>query len=203
MTNTVIDAIKQRRSIRSFTDSPIEKETIDEIIQAGKYAPSAKDDQPWRFIVITNKDKIRNLSDQVKNQMKGILKKRLLLQLTHKELRKKKTLMFLYGAAMASTDVIFFNAPALIFILTKKKQFYDASCACCAQNMMLAAHSMGIGSCWIGFANFLNFNNKVLNDLQIPEGYHISAALIFGYKEKDTRKIPLRKPMADVINWIQ
>ena len=199
----MMDAIKLRRSIRKFEDKPIGKDILNQIINAGKYAPSAKNDQPWRFIVITNKNKIKELSKNVQNEIKKILKKRFILQITHKELRKKKTLMFLYGAAMAPKDIIFFDAPALIFIVTKKNQFYDESCACCAQNMMLYAHSLDIGSCWIGFASFLSLNKQIIRDLGVPEGYHISAALIFGYGKNESKQIPLRKPMVDVINRIE
>jgi nitroreductase len=203
MTNPVIDAIKHRRSIRKFIDKPVEKTLIDEIINAGKYAPSAKNDQPWRFIVITNKEKISHLSKDVQNEMRSIVKKRMILRVSHKQLRNKETIAFLYGAAMAPNDVIFFNAPVLILVVTKNREFYDESCACCAQNMMLAAHSLGLGSCWIGFAHFLDQNKKVLTDLQIPSGYHISAALIIGHPQKKPGQPPIRKPMADVINWIQ
>jgi len=203
MINPVIDALKHRRSIREFLDKPVEKKIIDEIILAGRYAPSAKNDQPWRFIIITNKERITSLSKDVKAQILSILKKRFILQLIYKQLRKKETIGFLYAAAMNNEDMIFYNAPALFFILTRDKQFYDESCACCAQNMMLAAHSLGLGSCWIGFANFLNQNKKVLKELQVPEGYHISVALILGYPKKQPKTALIRKPMADVINWIE
>jgi nitroreductase len=203
MINPVTDTIKHRRSIREFLDKPVEKQLINEIILAGRYAPSAKNDQPWRFIVITDKERIANLSKDVKAQILSILKKRFILQFFYKQLRKKETVGFLYAAAMAPKDMIFFNAPALILILTKDKQFYDESCACCAQNMMLAAHSLKLGSCWIGFANFLNQNKKVLKELQVPKGYHISAALIFGHPKKQPKTGTIRKPMADVIHWIE
>ena len=202
MSNPVIDAIKQRRSIRKFINKPLEKEMLEQIILAGRYAPSAKNDQPWRFIVITKPEKIHWLSLQVQQAIKHVLKKRFVLQFFYKQLRKKETLAFLYDVAMAPKDEIFFEAPALILILTKKNQFYDESCACCAQNMMLAAHFLGIGSCWIGFTSFLNSNRWVLDEIKVPRGYHISAALILGYSNEQSIKVPLRKPIADVINWI-
>jgi nitroreductase len=68
--------------------------------------------------------------------------------------------------------------------------------------MMIAAHTIGLGSCWIGFTKFLNQNKKVLADLEIPSGYHISVALIVGHPQQKPSKPSLRKPMADVINWI-
>jgi nitroreductase len=202
MINPVIDAIKQRRSIRGFSEKPVDREILDQIILAGRYAPSVTDDQPWRFIGITNQKKINELSHEVQNAIKSILRKRFVLQFFYRQLRNKETLIFLYGTAFAPDDVIFFGAPALILITTKKRQFYDESCACCAQNMMLAAHSFGIGSCWIGFTSFLNYRKKVLEELHLPKEYHISSSLIFGYPKEHSPQVPLRKPMSDVINWI-
>ena len=69
MTNDFIKAIKTRRSIRSFTEEKVDKETITEIIQAGRYAPSADNDQPWKFIVITNKKFINDLALEIKKQL--------------------------------------------------------------------------------------------------------------------------------------
>ena len=203
MNNDLIQLIKERRSIRSFQKEPLKKDEIDAIIQAGKYAPSAKDAQPWRFIVITNASKIKKLSELAKSEIKTILKRRWIYQLFAKDLRNKKVLQSLYVLSMAEKDAIFYNAPVLIFIVTKKGLFNNESCACCAQNMMLAAHSLGIGSCWIGYANFLERNNQIASEIGIPSDMHIVAALIFGYPKKEKKQIPIRKPMADVINWIE
>lgn len=203
MANELIAVIKERRSIRKFEDTSLDKKLLDEIIQAGRYAPSAKNLQPWKFIVITNKNTIQDLSDTIKNEMKKILKKRHILKFFYPQLKEKETLGFLFGTAMAPTDVIFHKAPALVFILTRKGLLNKESCACCAQNMMLAAHSLGIGSCWIGFANFLEQNNKKMEEIGIPEGYHIAAAVVFGKPTSKSRQAPIRKPMADVIKWIE
>ena len=203
MSNEVINTIKERRSIRKYDDKPIEKSIIQDIIQAGKYAPSPKNTQPWQFVVITKKDKIQDLSLQIKNELKKVVKKRFIKQFTYPELKEKETLFFLYGAAMAPKDVIFFNAPALVFIITKNRLFNNEACACSAQNMMLAAKSLGIGSCWIGFASILGLNKSIKVSIGIPTDYHIAAALIFGYPKDAPSQTLMRKPMADIINWIE
>ena len=66
MDNSIIKAIRERRSVRNFEKKTVDKKLLEKIIQAGKYAPSAKNKQPWRFIVITNKEFIRELSREVK-----------------------------------------------------------------------------------------------------------------------------------------
>ena len=201
--NQTLETIITRRSTRQYTDKEIPKETLKKIIQAGRYAPSAENHQPWKFIVITNKSTIQNLSQDIKTQLKSILKKRSVLKLKYKELKNEQTLRMLAGAALAPSDVIFFDAPALVFIVTKKHRYYDESCACCAQNMMLAAHSLGVGSCWIGLANFLELDKNAIETLEIPEDHHISAALIFGYPEKKNAKPAIRKVTSDIIKWIE
>ena len=103
---------------------------------------------------------------------------------------------------MLFEDIIFFNAPALILILTQDKIFFDESCACCAQNMMLAAHSLGIGSCWIGFASALGLNKKLMEEIGIPKDHHISAAIVFGYPKEEIKRPSIRKIQSDIIKWI-
>ena len=202
MTTELIQELKKRRSIREYKKDPVKKELIEEIIQAGKYAPSATDQQPWRFIVITKKEMITEIADVVKQEIKNILKKRFILKFRYPSLKNTRAVQLLAATAFSKQDILFFDAPVLIFIVTEKKRFYDESCACCAENMMLAAHSLGLGSCWIGFAHFLELNKEWMKKIGVPEGFHISASLVFGHPEGKMPKAPLRKPLADVINWI-
>ena len=198
MSTELIQLIKQRRSIRRFQDKPIEREVIEEIIQAGRYAPSDLNRQPWRFIIITNREYIQKLSKMVREEIKKLLRRKIGIP---KELKEKDNRLLLAAAAYSKDDHIFFDAPALILVLTDDKIFSTESTACCAQNMMLAAYSMGIGSCWIGLANVLNLNKKILQDIGIPKGYHISAAIILGYPAEEKTRLPIRK-IGDVIKWI-
>ena len=203
MKNNLIKNIKERRSIRNYEDKKIYKDTLKEIIQAGKYAPSATDDQPWKFIVITKEEMIQQLSQNIKQELKKILKWRHIIKFKVKQLKNKETLKNIFFIAFSKKDMIFYNAPALVLIVTKKKLFYDESCACCAQNMMLAAHSVGIGSCWIGYASALGLNKKILKKIGIPEKHHISAAIIFGYPKEKNFRASIRKINSDIIKWIE
>ena len=203
MQNTIIKNIKERRSIRNFEEKKIDKEELKEIIQAGKYAPSPTNDQPWKFIVITKKEMIQELSNQIRKELKKLLKWSFIKKFKIKQLRNIDILKFIFVVAFSKTDMIFFNAPALVLILTQDKLFYDESCACCAQNMMLAANSIGIGSCWIGFASVLGLNKKILENIGIPDNQHISAAIIFGYPREKKIRASIRKIGSDIIKWIE
>ncbi|MBS3777717.1 MAG: nitroreductase [Candidatus Thermoplasmatota archaeon] len=203
MSTELIDEIKNRRSIRQYLDEPVKKEVIEEIIQAGRYAPSATNKQPWRFIVITKKDLINSIADAIKSEIHSILKKRFILKYFFPALKSEKNVKVLAATALSKKDLLFFDAPVLVFVVSKKGRFNDESCACCAQNMMLAAHSLGLGSCWIGFAHFLGLNKQWLRKIGVPKGFHIAATLIFGHPKGKHPHGTMRKPNADVINWIE
>lgn len=202
MSNEVITAIKERRSVRNFQKKPVDKEILEEIILAGRYAPSARNKQPWKFIVITDTSFIQELATQIKSEIRKVLKTRFIKKFSYPELKDEEMLKFLYAVAISDKDIIFFNAPALILIVCEEGMFYDESCACCAENMMLTAHSLGVGSCWIGFASMLGLNKEMLGKIGVPANHHISAALIFGYPEKSSSRAQMRKINSDVLHWI-
>lgn len=112
--------MKTRRSVRKFKPDAVPAELIDQVIEAGAYAPSGHDRQPWALIAVTNKEVIARLTAD--------------------------------NASFFDMPVKdpFYGAPVVIIVLTKKSTptyVYDGSVA--IQNMMLAAHSLGLASCWI------------------------------------------------------
>ncbi len=182
--NSVIDAIYSRRSIRSYQDKPVPKETIKTLLSAAVMAPSAMNRQPWRFVVIESKDKIRELSRQVKKQM-GLLG----YGLRFTEIVKSQD------------DKVFYGAPLLILVSAEKEdQWSRINCGILAQTMFLAAYSLGLGSCYIGFANSLNNDPSILSDLGIPREHDIIGALVFGYPS-EKKEIPAREPK--VLKWVE
>ena len=199
--NSIIDNIKQRRSIRKYISKKIPKRLIKEIIEAGRYAPSAHNSQPWRFIVITDSKKIKELSGHIKNWFK----RRVLIGKAFGFFNKriKKTLKSVESRLFTDQDLFFYNAPLLVIIYSKSERFREIDCACAAQNMMLAARSLGIGSCWIGFADLaLNKNRGGMNELGIPKGCKIIGHIIFGYPAKFPEKALDRNKEAGIVKWI-
>jgi nitroreductase len=202
METPVIVTIKDRRSIRNYTKQKIPADLVETIINAGKYAPSAENRQPWKFIVISDLKKLQSLSQQVKKRIAHVLKHKWKWKFRYPELTDQRIIFFLREISQSENDTIFHNAPVLVLVVTTDQAFNDESCACAAQNMMLAAWSLGIGSCWIGFIKFLEADPKILSKLGIPEDYHISASLTFGYPEK-IPKASFRKPTATIIRHIE
>jgi len=98
---------------------------------------------------------------------------------------------------------LFFNAPLLIMIFAHPDSFspqYDCSLA--AQNMMLAATSLDLGSCWIGLAAPVEQVRTLMDKLGVPDGYRLIAPLIFGHPSRDPLKGPARN-MDVILKWME
>jgi len=111
---------------------------------------------------------------------------------------------------------VFYGAPVLILIFgaspasshqgaLEAAEFENImlidGCAAAAENMMLAARSLGIGSCWIGFGMPLDSDQEIRHELNVPDGYRLMAPLIFGYPVKDIQTAPPREEDV-ILNWI-
>lgn len=185
----IIQNIKTRRSIRNYKENPVSDEDIKFLIDCARYAPSGMNMQPWGFLVIQNKDVIQKLSESGKKAMIPLAEK----------LTDNPAAFISYLKAKGSN--LFHNAPLLIIILGNKKSLTaDWDCAMAAQNMMLAAHSRGIGSCWIGLAMPALMDEKILKELGAPPGYKAVAPLIFGYPQVKTAMPERREPE---VKWLR
>jgi len=192
--NYTIENIKSRRSVRSYTDQKIPKKILEEILEAARFAPSALNKQPWKFIVITNKPLLDEISASITNSIKKIYALSPLLKLIVPRLRDEKTFAALKKTATNADDTVFYNAPALIFIVSNKKgSWVHTNCSLAAENMMLAAHSLGLGSCFIGRCDMLPKDKKLCKKIGLRSGYKIHASLVFGYPKEFPKTIPQRR----------
>jgi len=155
----VTKLIKSRRSIRRYLERPLSKETIDALIEVARYAPSGMNEQPWGFVVIQD----RTLIDEISRRSIPYIK----------ELIEKNPKLIRYKRRMGVKGFsIFYHAPCLIIILGRLDSFsYENDCAMAAQNLMLKASSMGIGSCWIGMMNVLEKDGWFRKTFNIPDNY--------------------------------
>jgi len=190
--NDVFENIYLRRSVRDYKPNDVPDDIIRELIKVGTYAPSAGNKQPWRFVVIKNRERIARLSGRAKK-----------LWLDTVGEKSNPDVKMLANAMKMPEFNIFYNAPVLILIFAAPGAFSPQDdCAAAAENMMLAARSLGISSCWIGFGMPLGSDEAVLQELKVPEDHRLMAPLIFGYPVKDVQIAPQRKE--DVtLNWIQ
>lgn len=188
----IIEMIKTRRCVREFREDTITDEDIKFLIDCARYAPSGFNMQPWSFLVIKNKDILRKLSESGKKSMIPLLEP--------VKNTSKKASDFLVFLKTKGTSMLY-NAPVLVLILgNKNAPTVDFDCSMAAQNMMLAAHSKGIGSCWIGGLLPALMDENILKELGIPPGYKAVAPLIFGYP-KDRTEMPLK--IEPEVKWLR
>lgn len=167
--NSIIENILNRRSVRVYSEDQIKKEDLDLILKAGCYAPSGCNMQPWHFTVVQNQEVLNTLNIETK-----------------KVLLKSGDDRFKEYAGNEKYNV-FYNAPTVIVISGEKSALVpQIDCAAATENMILAAESLSIGTCWIGLVTFLFKSDKAeefLKMLQIPEGYEPYYAITLGYKK--------------------
>jgi nitroreductase len=183
------ECIAGRRSIRSYENTAVPREIIDKILNAGVWAPSGMNSQPWHFTIIESREIINMLSKRTK-------------ELVSEKMPLPDTLK---AAFKSDRDVVFYDAPLLILISVKKKEdnwrtVNLLDCGLAAENMFLAAYQAGLGSCFIGFAAFLNYDAKTLADVGIPEDHELIAPLIFGYPSQTPSPEPREVKM---LKWIK
>lgn len=174
--NETIRTIMTRRSIRKFSDFPVGKDIIQQILKAGYYAPSGNNMQTWRFTVITKASEISRLKEAA-------------------------------GIAAKANNVYFFgweNPQVLILVSNDQRNpngCQDASCA--AENIMLAAWSLGVGAVWLNPLRTLRDKEpvkQVLDSYGIPETHIVWSTIALGYPAADG---VLLKKKANVVSWIE
>ncbi len=190
--NEVFQNIYARRSFRDYRADAVPDDVIREMIKAGVFAPSAGNKQPCRFVVIKNRELMKELSDKAKE-----------LWMEEANSSANPEIIHLANAISRPDFNIFFNAPLLIMIFAHPDAFSpQIDCALAGENMMLAARSLGIGSCWIGLALPLGKVRNVLDGLGVPEGCRLVGCLVFGYPVKLDLKAPKREEDV-VLKWIE
>lgn len=178
--NEVIRNIMERRSIRSFTDDQISPENLDLIIKAGLYAPSARNRQPWHLCVLQNREMIDKLTAELKAAVARM---------------PDNPYATFVGAAGYTVN---YGAPTFIMVSADPEvsSLALADCALVLGNMFLAAHSLGIGSCWInqlGSACGEPGFRQELNRLGVPQQNMIYGCGTFGYPQSRTTEAPPRR----------
>lgn len=192
MINDTITTIKNRRSIRSFEEKQIKDEELDLIIESGRYAPSGGNNQTTRFLVIQNKDVLNKLEELVEKELAKIE----VDENSYKSLRS-----FVLRARKGGVHFTY-NAPTLI-VVSNKKGYGNAmaDCAIAIENMMIAATSLGVGSCYINQLKWLNDNKllcEYMKELGVPEDEIILGAISLGYPKQKSIS-PLKRSGNPVI----
>lgn len=207
----IFDAIQGRKSIRKFKPTPVPDEDIKKILDAGRLAPSANNSQPWRFVVIRDMELLKKMADAAREMVDRML--------PYAEDEKQAQRL----AAYKSSFYTFFeNAPVVIAVFMSKysagtdrllaRMGYSAgdimrlrpvpglqSVSAAIQNMLLAAHALGYGSCWM--TGPLVAQEAFEKLLEYDKDTFIAALLPIGVPDEDppARK---RKPLEEIMKLI-
>ena len=194
MDNT-LEFFKSRRSTRKYKTEAVPEEKLNQVIEAGRYAPSGGNCQSTHFIVIKNKEILAELAE-----------------LAQQEFAKMEITPGLYKSIVSSINlsksgnyVFHYNAPVLIVTANQKDYGNNiADCACALENMMLMANALDLGSCWINQLKWLNENPVILEymkKLGMDENERVYGALAVGYSDT-ADGLPDRKPLKRVGNRV-
>jgi len=196
-TMSVIDAIARRRAVRAFKPDRVPEATVRELLEAAVHAPTAMHEEPWRFVVIQDPEALRRYSDRAKSMASA-------------EAARQRDLLRVPGGPIAPSHLdlllnpsfnIFYNASTLIVICGEARDlFTPADCWLAAENLMLAATAMGLGTCVIGFAIAMLNDIEVKEELGIPPDVSAIAPIIVGVPAATTPKVSRKPP--EVIRWI-
>ncbi|MDH5448849.1 MAG: nitroreductase family protein [Candidatus Bathyarchaeota archaeon] len=208
MMNPVIEAIHNRRSIRSYEPKPIPRDIINTIIEAGNQAPSSGREekgskeilfQPWRFVVVEDPEFKQKLVQTVFPIWKKSMES---MKETHPEIIEK--VMMFYEAMDEPKDMIYHGAPVILFVIGLKSHAIDCALAC--ENIMIAATSLGLGSCYVGFGAMVTGDADVVQTLELKDNERIYGPIVLGYPKEDAlarwyayKRAKKKEPM---IKWI-
>jgi nitroreductase len=173
--------------VRDYTAQAVDEATIHRLIDAAVHAPNAVNQQPWTFTVVRDQSLLYRLSRDAKAHMLATMGEG--PHVDH------------FRSLLANPDFqIFYHAPALILISgAAPGPWIVEDCALAAENMMLAAYAVGLGSCWIGFAQgFLN-TPEGKNALGLPAAAVPVAPIIVGHPKSAPAPVSRSAPL---VRWV-
>jgi nitroreductase len=191
----VIQSIYQRRAVRAYAPQKLSRAAIEELLLAAVQAPTAMHLEPWAFVVVQDKERLRRYSD---------LAKAMLLdqgRTTDSMVRARDPHPHGHLAMLADPGFnIFYDAGTLVVICRKSGgAFADADCWLAAENLMLAATAEGLGTCCIGFAVAILNTADVKQELGIPDDGAAVAPIIVGVPSATPPSVPRKAP--DILSW--
>jgi len=197
-TLAIAGAVRERRSIRAFSDSPVAAETIEELLRDAVWAPSPHNAQPWRFTML--------LTDEAKAGLAGAMAEQLTRELTEDGLEPEQ-IERQTGRSRRRIS----TAPVVLLCSLVRDglvpygdarrhdlewQMAVQSVGAVLQTLMLLAAERGIGSCWMAAPMYCP--EVVLGALDLPEDFSPQALVLMGYPEADAKARP-RRPLGEVL----
>lgn len=185
----LFEAILARRSVRAYAPDTLDRNTIQMLLEAAVRAPTAMHEEPWAFVVVQDHALLQRLSD--------LAKPIFVEEVRH---RNSQGTSHSFDHFTRPDFNIFHGADTLIVICAKPSSpFVAADCWLAAENLMLAATAIGLGSCVIGSAVAALNIHKVKTELGIPDEYSAIAPIVVGVPSGETRATSRKDPK--VLLW--
>lgn len=160
-----IEMIKLRRSIREFNDKPIARELIEKIIDAARFAPTARNIQPWEFVAVTKADTLSKIADITE-----------------------------HGKFIA-------QAKCCIAVFSGDTKYYLEDGCAATQNILLAAATLGIGSCWVA-GDKKPYSGQIASLLSVSGSFKLVSLTALGYPlSVDSFKVAEKRPLKELLHW--
>lgn len=177
-----------RRSIRNYKSKPVSMTLLTDLIKESVLAPNAGNIQPWGFVVINNKELLRDIS--------GDCRKNILARIKN----NPDDFAARYKQMLSNESFnIFYDAPSAVFVLGDRKvKNYKIDAALVASYLMMSAASKGLGTCWINFALAVE-DPELLAKLNLIDGYEIVAPLAIGYPAGIPALTNRKKPLIRIV----
>jgi len=162
---SILEIIRSRRSIREFLVDPVEDSMIEDILEAGRWAPSGLNNQPWHFVVVRNRE--------IAGSLAGCTRYISIVQ----------------------------SAPLLIAVFLNRDVMYDhtkdiQACGAAIQNMLLAAHGIGLGAVWLG--EILNQKDEVGDILNASGSLELMAVVAIGHPAEGSSRSGVRREISEI-----
>lgn len=181
--------LKARRSIRNYKDEPLDKQSIEKLLDCARYAPSGINRQPVSWLVINGKEKVHGLAGSVVDWMKGLLE-------VKSPMAESFNFERLVEAWKRGEDLICRNAPCVVVAYgVKDDPIVPQSCTISAEYLELAAFGFGLGACWAGYVNMaINMSVELRKFVGLSGRATAGASLMLGHPKYRYSRIPSRNP---------
>lgn len=207
-----LDVIVSRKSIRRYDTDPVSDEMLDKILEAARWAPTGENYQPWRFIVVRDQQTRNRIGDLAKvgsgSRMTawycmGHMQKR--FEGIADPVKRAEVLRFMYSGEVSEFAK---RSPVVIAVIGTLMEGsvdvpYDLSAA--IENMLLMAHSMGLGGCWVhGPVAATRDAKKFKEILGIPTGmgeYKVIAYVSIGWAAEARKHPRPKKSLDELVYW--
>ncbi len=193
---------ESRRSIRKFSEQGVSREDILRVLEAARWAPSNHNRQPWKFIVWEDRSRIARLAESIRAELS-------------QKLTTLPKVASGYTGEFGSYATFFAGAPVLIAVLHKRPVSFSAallqgvdhpdlvsgeplSAAMAVQNLLLAAHALGLGSCVMTAP--LIVCDLILRELKPPPGHELTCLVVLGFADEQPAE-PRRKSIEQIAEF--